>query len=117
MRRSAAAYLADVLEACDAIESALRGVDQAAYLSDRQLRSSVEREFMIIGEAVNSLGRLDAELAAKVSHARLIVGFRNQLAHDYASIDDETVLAIAQHDVPVLRVECSALLVALREAD
>ena len=117
MRRSAAAYLADVIEACDAIEVALRGVDLAAYQSNRQVRSAVEREFMIIGEAVNSLSRLDVALAAGVSHARLIVGFRNQLAHDYASIDDETVLAIAQHDVSVLRTECVALLESLREAD
>lgn len=117
MQRSAAAYLADVVDACDAIETVLRDIDLAAYLSNRQVRSSVEREFMIVGEAVSSLGRLAPQLAAGVSHARLIVGFRNQLAHDYASIDDETVLAIAQHDVPVLRKECAALLESLRDAD
>ena len=72
---------------------------------------------MIIGEAVGSLGRSDPGLATGVSHARLIVGFRNQLAHDYASIDDETVLAIAENDVPPLRVECAALLDGLEEAD
>jgi uncharacterized protein with HEPN domain len=47
----------------------------------------------------------------------LIVGFRNQLAHDYASVDDETVLAIAERDVPRLRRECAALLETLGEAD
>ena len=45
------------------------------------------------------------------------MGFRNQLAHDYASIDDETVLAIAENDVPILRGECAALLETLGEPD
>src|SRR5450759_5179676 len=117
MPRSAAAYLADIVEACDAIKVVLRDVDLEKYQSERPIRSAVEREFIIIGEAVASLARVDPGLSAGVSHARLIVGFRNQLAHDYASVDDETVLAIAEHDVPVLRRECSALLETLGEAD
>lgn len=117
MPRSVAAYLADIVDACDAIVAMLRDVDLAAYQANRQVRSAVEREFIIIGEAVNSLGRFDPESAAGISHARLIVGFRNQLAHDYASIDDEAVLAIAQHDVAVLRSECAALLEAFRDSD
>ena len=117
MRRNVAAYLADVVEACDAIEATLRGVDLAAYQNQRATRSAVEREFMIIGEAVGSLSRSNPDLATGVSHARLIVGFRNQLAHDYISIDDETVLAIAENDVPILRGECTALLETLGEPD
>ena len=116
MPRSAAAYLADVLDACDSIVAVLRGVDLAAYQRERPSRSAVEREFMIIGEAVASLGRVDPKAAEAVSHARLIIGFRNQLAHAYATIDDETVLSIAERDVPVLRQECEALLETLRGA-
>ncbi len=117
MPRSVAAYLADIIEACDAIEAALQGVDLARYQQERLIRSAVEREFILIGEAVSSLGRLVPDLAAGISHARMIVGFRNQLAHDYAAIDDETVWAIAGHDVPVLRSECQPLLERLDEAD
>ena len=91
MPRSALAYLSDVVEACDAVAVALDGVDLAAYEVNRTLRSAVEREFTIIGEAVNSMSRLDPELAARISHARMIVGFRNQLVHDYAAIIDATV--------------------------
>ena len=117
MPRSAAAYLSDVLEACDAIEAVLAGTDLAAYQRERALRSAVEREFTIIGEAVNALTRREPDVAAGVSHARLIVGFRNQLVHDYASVDDETVYAIARRDVSVLRSECAALLETLGGAD
>jgi len=55
MPRRVAAYLLDSLEACDAIESVLVGVDLAAYQSRRAVRSSVEREFLI-GEAVAATG-------------------------------------------------------------
>lgn len=110
MPRSREAYLADIVESCDTIDLALTGIDTENYLANRVIRSAVEREFIIIGEAVASLGRLDAELASRITHARLIVGFRNRLAHDYAAIDDEAVLRIAQHDVAVLRDECRLLL-------
>lgn len=47
MPRSPLAYLADIIEACDAIESALREVDVARYENDRLIRSAVEREAAI----------------------------------------------------------------------
>jgi uncharacterized protein with HEPN domain len=110
MPRSSLAYLADIVEACNAVEAALRGVDLEGYRSSRLIRSAVEREFLIIGEAVGSLAHLDSEISARISHARMIVGFRNRLAHDYAAVDDRTVWAIAVHDAPVLRGECEALI-------
>jgi len=80
------------------------------------MRSSVEREFIIIGEAISSLGRIAPDLLQGISHARMVVGFRNVLAHDYAAVDDETVFDVAAEDVPVLRNECAALLQRVEEA-
>ena len=117
MPRSVLAYLSDIVEACDSVAVTLEGVDIAAYAADRTTRSAVEREFTIIGEAVNAISRLDSEIAARISHARKIVGFRNQLVHDYPAIIDDTVWAIADRDAPILRVECSALIDELRRAD
>ncbi len=74
------------------------------------IRSAVECEFLIIGEAIVALARLEPDLASQITHSRLIVGFRNRLAHEYSVIDDEAVLRIAQWDVSVLRDECRALL-------
>lgn len=110
MPRSALAYLADVIDACDTIALAIRDRDLAGYQADPIIRSAVERQFITIGEAINSLSRLDPELARRVSHASMIVGFRNQLTHDYPSIDDEIVWGIAVHEAPVLKGECVALL-------
>ncbi len=117
MPRSVLAYLADIIEACDTIDLALHNLDLAGYESDPIVRSAVERQFITIGEAANSLSRLDSGLAQRISHVSMIVGFRNQLTHDYPSIDDEIVWGIAAHEVPVLRSECAALLEGLRGAD
>ena len=106
MPRSASAYLADILEACDAIESVLRGVELETYRDRRAVRSSVECEFIIIGEAVSNLRRFAPDLAASVTNARLIVGFRNVLTHEYATVDDDAVYGVATEDLVTLRREC-----------
>lgn len=110
MPRSPMAYLSNIVEACDAIEHVLHGIDLAAYQDTRSIRSAVEREFILIGEAVRILGQIDPDAFARISHARMIVDFRNLLTHDYAAVDDETVLGFARSDVSVLREECVLLL-------
>jgi uncharacterized protein with HEPN domain len=117
MPRSVLAYLNDIVEACDSVAVTLEGVGIAAYAANRTTRSAVEREFTIIGEAVNAISRYDSETAARISHARKIVGFRNQLVHDYPAIIDDTVWAIADRDAPILREECRALIEELRRAE
>ncbi|HWQ69940.1 MAG TPA: HepT-like ribonuclease domain-containing protein [Patescibacteria group bacterium] len=62
MPREIRAYLLDIIEACDAIISATRDLDLDAYRSNRLIRSSVEREFITIGEAVGAMSRLCPEL-------------------------------------------------------
>ena len=70
MPRSTAAYLADVIDACDAITEVLAGVDLATYSGRRPIRSAVERELTVIGEAIAALGRRDPMLAAGISPDR-----------------------------------------------
>jgi uncharacterized protein with HEPN domain len=69
MPRSAAAHIADVVDACDAITEVLLGVDLETCSARRPIRSAVEREFAIFGEAVSALMRQDPELAVGISHA------------------------------------------------
>jgi uncharacterized protein with HEPN domain len=117
MPRDARAYLADIIESCDAIAVAVRGLDLAGYEGNRLVRSSVEREFIIIGEAAAALGRVAPEAFDAITRARRIVDFRNQLTHEYPTVDDALVWAIVEHDVPVLRRECAALIQSIAPND
>jgi uncharacterized protein with HEPN domain len=110
MPRDPRAYLADIIESCDAIGTALRGIDLEAYKTDRLVRSAVEREFTIIGEAMSVLSRSAPDIFGSITRARRIVDFRNQLTHEYPNVNDALVWGIADRDVPVLRAECVALL-------
>jgi uncharacterized protein with HEPN domain len=110
MPRDERAYLNDILESCDAITAAVQDMDLAAYQSNRLVRSSVEREFIIIGEAVAALARVTPAAFAGITHARRIVDFRNQLTHEYPTVDDALVWAIVETDVPVLQRECAGLM-------
>lgn len=110
MPRDERAYLADILEACGAIENAVRNLDLTAYQDNRLIRSSVEREFIIMGEAMAALARIAPETFSEITRARRIVDFRNQLTHEYSTVDDALVWAIVVKDVPVLRRECAELI-------
>jgi uncharacterized protein with HEPN domain len=110
MPRDARAYFADIVESCDAITVAVRGLDLAGYEGTRLVRSSVEREFILIGEAAAALARIAPKVFDAITRARRIVDFRNQLTHEYPTVDNALVWAIVEHDVPVLRRECAVLI-------
>ena len=78
--------------------------------SDLVLRSAVERQFEILGEALNRLDRLDAALATRIPDLRQIVAFRNILIHGYASVDRARVWRAVQDDLPPLRATLDDLL-------
>lgn len=117
MPRDARAYLSDIVDSCDAITAAVQGLDFAGYEGNRLVRSSVEREFIIIGEATAALARVAPEVFDAITQARRIVDFRNQLTHEYPTVDDAIVWAIVEHDVPVLRRECASLIQRVTRED
>ncbi len=74
------------------------------------LTSAVERQFIIIGEAVNALSSIDAETISLISGHRSIIEFRNRLAHRYFDVSNETVWIIINNHLPVLRREVAELI-------
>ena len=58
------------------------------YQADRQFRRAVEREFEIIGEALNRLTHADPSTADRLDELPRIVGFRNRIIHGYDTVDD-----------------------------
>ena len=59
MKRDPRAFLSDVIEAGQAILQAVDGINLDDYCSSRLIRSSVEREFITIGEALTHLSQRD----------------------------------------------------------
>jgi len=80
------------------------------YRANAMLRSAVERQFEIIGEALAQLAKLDEKIVARISEHRPIIAFRNILIHGYADIDERLVWDIVQAKLPVLRREIERLL-------
>lgn len=74
-------YLFDIHEAILSIESYLDGKrDFNVYLQNKMLRRAVEREFEIIGEAINKLDNMNPDL--QISAKKHIIGMRNRLFTD-----------------------------------
>jgi uncharacterized protein with HEPN domain len=110
MARDLSAYLQDVLEACTAIEDVMSGISVEEYRNKRAVRSAVEREFIIIGEALRRVCTLDERLFRSISNSRAIVDFGNMLAHVYGAVDDEAVFGLVYSDLIVLKAEVGELL-------
>ena len=96
MPRDPRAWLWDIQQAANRVFKFLQGQDLQSYLLNDLVRSAVERQFEIIGEALAQLAKHSPELAAAVPHWREIIGFRNLLIHGYSLIDDVRVWRIAQ---------------------
>jgi uncharacterized protein with HEPN domain len=110
LRRDPKSFLWDARDAATAIADMTAGKGFADFDGDLVLRSAVERQFEILGEALNRLDRLDTTLAAKIPDLRQIVAFRNILIHGYAVIDRTRVWRAVQDDLPPLRTRLDELL-------
>lgn len=73
------------------------------YTADALLRSAVERQFEIVGEALNRLKRVDPQLLLRIGDHRRIIAFRNVLVHGYDVVSDAIVWDIVQNRLDLLR--------------
>lgn len=102
-------YLFDIRTSIDSIYEYLGEQHNFnEYLTNKQLRRSVERELEIIGEAVSKILWLDPDIT--ISNARKIVSLRNRVIHAYDSVDNETVWGIVINHLPKLKEDVDKLL-------
>ena len=112
MRLEAQKYLEDIRQAIELLSQFTQGKTFADYSRDALLRSGVERQFEIIGEALNQLSTIDPTTVDRISEHRRIIAFRNILIHGYSAIDDKVVWDIIETKLPVLHREVETLLPA-----
>ena len=102
-------YLADILEAANAIELFLKDVEKSRFVSDDLIRSAVLQKLTIIGEAAARITKQFKERHRDVEWTE-IIAFRNLTVHAYFSIDWSIVWTTALKDVPQLKEKISAIL-------
>ena len=95
------AYLWDMLDAALAIQEFAREATFDDYARNKMMRSAVERQLEILGEAARRVSDRFKGKHAEIAW-RQIVGLRNVLAHEYGDIRQERVWQIVSHDLPPL---------------
>lgn len=68
---------------------------------------AVERDLMIIGEAINKIVQISP--AIHISGAPHIIGLRNLIVHAYDSIEPSVLWRILVKDIPTLKKEIEEL--------
>ena len=103
-------YLFDIREAAHLIIQFTQGRTFEEYVGNPLLSSAVERQYEIIGEAVNQLSRVDPKTASKISDYQRIISLRNILIHGYAQVDDRVVWGLIETRLQPLLQEVMSLL-------
>jgi uncharacterized protein with HEPN domain len=110
MTNEAKKRLLDAVGGCEAIADFVAGKDFSVYENNRLLRSAVERQFEIIGEALNKAGAVEPSLAAQIPEFHRIIGLRNRLIHGYDNVDDEILWDVVQSKLAPLKARTEAVL-------
>lgn len=109
-RRDLPAYVHDVVQACKRVVEYADGLDADSFLADNRSRDAIERQLLIIGEAVNHIRRISHEAAGSLGPIERIIAFRNILVHGYYLIEPRTVWQIVEEHVPVLLDDAERML-------
>ena len=110
MHADARKLLWDAHRAGERVAAFTGGKSFDEYRADVLLRSAVERQLEIVGEALNQLARADPDPAHAIPDLRRMVGFRNVLVHGYASVDDRIVWDIVETRLGPLLAALESLL-------
>ena len=106
--RDVRVHLYDMLSAAEAIAAFIATRTFDDYATDLMLRSAVERQFEILGEAMGRALKADPTLTERLAAARGVVDFRNVIAHGYSLLADATVWDVATNELPGLADDVAA---------
>ena len=102
-------FLFDINDSISSIEIYLgEKRDFNVYLNNKMLRRAIEREFEIIGEALNKIEKLNSSI--DISSKKQIISVRNRVIHGYDKIDNEIIWGIIVRHLPLLKKEIFDLL-------
>lgn len=105
------AKLWDMLDACDRIARFISGRSQADFRTDDLLRSAIERQIEIVGEAARGVSEVFKSAHPEIAW-RPIMAQRHILAHEYGEIEPDRIWRVASVHVPILAIQLRPLLPA-----
>lgn len=102
-------YAFDIKEAIEAIEMFIQDKkDLESFGQDLKTKRAVEREFEIIGEAVDRINKLDPGI--EISNLRQIINMRNKIIHGYETVSDTVIWQTIHNSLPQLKKEIQKIL-------
>lgn len=102
MTPQTAKLLLDAFQAASHVRSFSVGRTSDEYMVDVFLRSALERQLAIIGEALNNARALDTGLKASIRNLDEWIGIRRRITHAYDRLDHVIVWDTIVDDVPNL---------------
>jgi len=102
-------YLTDIVEAADAIQRFVEGIQRKDLIDDELRQSAVLQKLIVIGEAAARLPREFRERYPEIEWAD-IVRFRNIAVHEYFAVNWSIVWVTATQEVPGLRRKVAKIL-------
>jgi uncharacterized protein with HEPN domain len=92
----------EILDAIEKISLYIHGMDFEAFRADEKTFDACCMKLQHIGECGIKMSKIVPKGYKNIPFTQM-VGFRNQLSHDYAGIDDEIVWNTIQKSLPELK--------------
>jgi len=109
MQREIKKYLFDIISCIENIENFIGDPKMfETFEQNLMLQQAVERNFEIIGEAINNLLKIHPEI--DITNARRMVDTRNKIIHGYDEVQPIQIWNIIINHIPLLKQEVQNLL-------
>lgn len=105
--------LSDIVRSIDEIHEFSNGLtieDFKLYLSNKMMRRAIERDLIIIGEAMHDIVKVDHSRVMRIKNSRRVVELRNDVVHSYDDLANEKIWQFIWTELPYLRKEVSHIL-------
>jgi uncharacterized protein with HEPN domain len=105
--------LSDIVRSIDEIHEFSNGLtieDFKLYLSNKMMRRAIERDLIIIGEAMHDIVKVDHTRVMRIKNSRRVIELRNDVVHSYDDLANEKIWNFIWKELPYLRKEVSHIL-------
>lgn len=109
MAPDAAALIWDALAAAERVSRYTAGKNLCDYEADDMLRSAVERQLEIVGEALNKFHKIEPNIAVTIPELRQAISLRNILIHGYGAVNNRLVWDVVSVHLHVLSSRLSSI--------